>query len=617
MGKREKTQKERKRKIQWKHAIKNNFFMLGLLYRASPGYVIGGFVQTLLNVANSFLTNTYLYLYAINALQRRERLETVLWTVGGIFLVMLVTTVSRELFWRYSSIVSPRINRNIMRLLQDKATAVELACFERPAFYDTYVKAVQETTDRAYNVYWTMMDFVWVILNIVAVGTLIITIDPIFMLLAALPFFYTMLFGRRRNRVQHDRDMRMKELNRKNAYVERTFYLSDYAKEMRMTQMPRVLMRQMRETVDEMKRVLRKTGYSLLWFHYCWTLLFRVVVYIGAVLLAAFRTLVSKSMLVGDCFVIINSISNISSDIDYAAEVIVKVDEHSRYIDHLREFLNYEIKIPEDEQAPNAPKPEVLTLKGVGFSYEDSERYALQNVDLTVRKGERIAIVGHNGAGKSTLIKLLLRLYDPTEGEILLNGQPIRQLRLSSYRALFGCVFQDYQLFGVTVAENVLLDDCQSVEDRAAVNDAIEKSGMSKKISELPAGIDSIVTREFDKDGAVFSGGQAQKLSIARIFARDCEIVILDEPTSALDPIAEQDMYQRMFAACEGKTVIFISHRLSSATMADRIYLFENGSVTETGSHGELLAKNGTYADMWYKQAKAYEEEKNGEEASK
>jgi ATP-binding cassette subfamily B protein len=373
----------------------------------------------------------------------------------------------------------------------------------------------------------------------------------------------------------------------------------------------------MRETVDEMKRVLRKTGYSLLWFHDCWTLLFRVAVYIGAVLLAAFRTLVSKSMLVGDCFVIINSISNISSDIDYAAEVIVKVDEHSRYIDHLREFLNYEIKIPEDEQAPNAPKPEVLTLKGVGFSYEDSERYALQNVDLTVCKGERIAIVGHNGAGKSTLIKLLLRLYDPTEGEILLNGQPIRQLRLSSYRALSGCVFQDYQLFGVTVAENVLLDDCQSVEDRAAVNDAIEKSGMSNKISELPAGIDSIVTREFDKDGAVFSGGQAQKLSIARIFARDCEIVILDEPTSALDPIAEQDMYRRMFAACEGKTVIFISHRLSSATMADRIYLFENGSVTETGSHGELLAKNGTYADMWYKQAKAYEEEKNGEEASK
>jgi ATP-binding cassette subfamily B protein len=338
---------------------------------------------------------------------------------------------------------------------------------------------------------------------------------------------------------------------------------------------------------------------------------------LGIVLYLIIRFLSEPGALsLGDFSASVSAMYKLYWELRRLGDYVNEYSEQCLYVERVKKFID--AKPTMVGTVDEIPPLERLTLCNVGFSYPGADNEpVLRHVDLEIRRGERIAFVGYNGAGKTTLIKLLLRLYDPTEGEILLNGQPIRQLRLSSYRALFGCVFQDYQLFGVTVAENVLLDDCQSVEDRAAVNDAIEKSGMSNKISELPAGIDSIVTREFDKDGAVFSGGQAQKLSIARIFARDCEIVILDEPTSALDPIAEQDMYRRMFAACEGKTVIFISHRLSSATMADRIYLFENGSVTETGSHGELLAKNGTYADMWYKQAKAYEEEKNGEEASK
>ena len=171
---------------------------------------------------------------------------------------------------------------------------------------------------------------------------------------------------------------------------------------------------------------------------------------------------------------------------------------------------------------------------------------------------------------------------------------------------MFGTVFQDYRLFAVTVAENVLLRGDISDSDRKNVQDALVQSGIADKVASLPHGIDTMVTKEFDKDGAAFSGGEAQKLSIARIFAANQEIVIMDEPTSALDPIAEQEMYQNMFAACEGKTVIFISHRLSSAVMADRVYLFEHGEIIEQGTHSELLAQGGTYADMWHKQADSY-----------
>ena len=281
---------ERKKRTDWKRAIQNNAFMVKLLYRASPGYVLFGLLETVFNVANSFLLNTYLYMYAINALQRREKLSTVLITVGCILVFSLICILTKKWYWDYYTVLlTPRIEQRIRRMLQDKAVAVELACFERPSFYDTYIKAIEETVSRAYNVYWTLMDFVWVILNIAAIGALIVSIDPIFILIALVPFTYTMLLGKRANRIKHDRDMRMKELNRKNAYVERTFYLSDYAKEMRVTKMPKVLMRQMRETVDEMKKVISTYGYSLLWFYYGTSLVFQVVVYVGAVLLASVR----------------------------------------------------------------------------------------------------------------------------------------------------------------------------------------------------------------------------------------------------------------------------------------------------------------------------------------
>lgn len=174
---------------------------------------------------------------------------------------------------------------------------------------------------------------------------------------------------------------------------------------------------------------------------------------------------------------------------------------------------------------------------------------------------------------------------------------------------MFGTVFQDYQLFAISVAENVMLRGNITPSDKEAVKAALFKAGIYDKIMSLSNGVDSVVTKEFDSDGAVFSGGEAQKISIARIFAGSHEIVIMDEPTSALDPIAEEEMYRNMFDACAGKTVIFISHRLSSATMADRIYMFENGRIIEQGTHEELLMLNAGYARMWHKQADTYKAE--------
>lgn len=601
-----KKEKEKGKTTNWKRTWQNNKYMLDLIYRACPGILLMTLLNTVFGAVNSFLLNTYLYKYALNALQEGKEVKHVLLTVGFMFGFSVLYMVFGAFSSRYMELHTPRVGAYIQDILQKKAVEVELACFERPDFYDTYVKATGEAADRAFTVLNNLSNVVWVILNVLAVGTLIVTIDPIFLIFAFLPLVITLLIGKRRNRLKYDYSMKKKQVGRQKDYVRRTFYLKDFSKEMRMTEMWRVMLRHMHNSVAELKSLVNEYGYTMMWFAYLFDFIFDVIVYTGSIILAAFKTLVKKNMLLGDCFVVINSISNIAGNINYAGDVFIKLDENSLYIENLRAFLDYQTQIAEDETAPIVPQMQTLELNNVRFSYEGQQNPALQNVTLSIHKGEKIAIVGHNGAGKSTLIKLLLRLYDPSEGELLINGENIKKYRLSSYRGLYGTVFQDYRLFATDVAENVMLRGPLTEAEDFLVETALQKSGIAEKIHSLPNGIHTTVTKEFDPDGAVFSGGEEQKISIARVFAGDQEIVILDEPTSALDPIAEQEMYRNMFEVCEGKTVIFISHRLSSVTVADRIYLFENGQIKEQGTHRELLALGGCYAEMWHKQADAY-----------
>ncbi len=580
--------------------------MLGLIVKACPGVIILGLISTVLSAIHMFLLNTYLYKYALNALQEGKELRIILITLGCMFAYSVLYRIFQNISSCYFELKYPKVQAYIQNLLQKKAVEIELACFESTAFYDTYVKATAEATNRAYTVMNNVFDVVWILINVVAVGTLIMTIDPIFLLIAFLPLLCTLLIGKKRNRIQYDYNMKNQEMARQRDYVRRTFYLNDFSKEMRLTQMWKVMFRRMHSSIAEMKKLVDKYGYKMMFFQYLFDFIFDIVVYTGSIILATYKTLVTKSMLLGDCFVVINSITNIAGQINRIGDVIFKLDENSLYIDNLRDFLEYDVQISENKSAPIVPAFKTLELHDVSFQYEGQGANTLQKINLIVHAGEKIAIVGHNGAGKTTLIKLLQRLYDPSEGEILLNGKNIKNYRLSSYRGLFGTVFQDYQLFAASIAENVMLKGDITKADRQTVKDALVKTGIYEKIAALPNGMDSTVTKEFDDEGVIFSGGEAQKISIARIFAGNHEIVIMDEPTSALDPIAEQEMYRNMFDACDGKTVIFISHRLSSATMADRIYLFENGEIMEQGTHQQLLSLGCKYADMWHKQADTY-----------
>lgn len=246
-----------------------------------------------------------------------------------------------------------------------------------------------------------------------------------------------------------------------------------------------------------------------------------------------------------------------------------------------------------------------INFENVSFVYPNTDIPILRNLNFVLRDGEKVGIVGLNGSGKTTLVKLLLRLYTPTQGKILLNGIDINTIPLEQYLKRIGAVLQDFNIFAYSIKENIVFDNNVN-ED--VINNAIKKSGFAGKVASLKDGVDTILYKELDENGIELSGGEGQKLALARALCKDTGILILDEPTSTLDPIAEYEMFSGLHDISEGKTTIFISHRLSSTKFCDRIFVIQDGVIAEEGSHSELMAQGGLYADMFESQAKVYRE---------
>lgn len=288
----------------------------------------------------------------------------------------------------------------------------------------------------------------------------------------------------------------------------------------------------------------------------------------------------------------------------------------SKYIDDYREFLRcaeHEGKELETSDISALPEHCDIEFVNVSFKYPDTDRYVLKNINIKIKAGERLSIVGYNGAGKSTFIKLLCRFYKPTEGKILLGGVDISTYPLPEYRRRLAVVFQDYQLFYMSVRYNIVLN---LKEDPERVRKALAESGILEKIEGLENGIDTSYGRILYYHSRDFSGGETQKIACARAYYRDSPIVILDEPTSALDPVAETQLYGRFNEIIGDKTAVYISHRLASVKFCDSIAVFADGELVERGTHAELLKKNGIYADMFTKQAHYYIENGTDEETS-
>lgn len=596
--------KERKQKKPTGRILSDNLFMLKLIRGSVPFLVGSAILMEAMVALMDFLSENYFLRYTLNSIEKGISFGT----IATVLVVLLGARIGLKLIRnRYSNCWFPTRLEKVKRDIHDRvyrvAANADLSCYEDPVYYDRMVKAINEATDRTEATVELVQDFAYFIVCVISNLLLLIAVDPVLILfsLASVPIS---LLGAKVNKLEYERKMAVAEEARKRDYTRRVFYLAEYAKEMRLTAMPGLMLQRFRESGERIRKIIKKKGLRIAGLNYVLAVGNEVFITLGATVYALWSTMETGRMGYGDCLVVLASVMQVAFSLPAIATRLVKFQENALYVENLRSFLEMKAEIRDGSQP--IPERGDLVLEDVSFRYEGAKEDSLKHISMRIRAGEKVAIVGHNGAGKTTLVKLLLRLYD-CEGSICYGGQDIREYPVKAYRNLFASVMQDCHIFALSVAENVLLRE-SGKGDKAKAMSALEKSGLSGKISEFEDGVDTMLTREFDDRGRNLSGGEAQKLAIAHVYTRDSRFVILDEPSSALDPIAEYEMYNRMMESCGDKGVILISHRLSSAVMADRIYLLEDGAVAESGTHRELMEANGKYARMFRRQAQNYTE---------
>jgi len=315
------------------------------------------------------------------------------------------------------------------------------------------------------------------------------------------------------------------------------------------------------------------------------------------------RQVFTNTISIGDFTMYTGAVTAFAGALRQVMNSIVEIRAYDMYYDHLDEYLNVPMRLRTGTQLPPPAGQHRIEFRSVSFRYAGAEKWALRRISLVLEPGEKLSIVGENGSGKTTFAKLLMRLYDPTEGEILLDGVDIRRIDCDRYMELFSAVFQDFQLFSMSLRDNIALGLPVSDEE---ILHALDQVGLSGFVRSLPRGLDTHIDRLFDENGVIPSGGEGQRIALARALIRNSPLILLDEPTAALDPRAEYEIYQGFDSLTKGKTAVYISHRLSSSRFCDRIVVLHGGEIIECGTHDELISLAGRYAELYRMQAQFY-----------
>ncbi len=590
--------------------VKNIIYAFKTLYKANKTYMFWQIMNLLVYslFINFFQTVLFLKIL-LNIIDGNSDFTYYVKTLLLFFAVGIIYQFL-SVFSDYKSLVGDKkIFKALNNRIFEKASKVDISCYEDPVFYDKYQRATEILTSGYFSAFAYALSFI--LGNLIAflsVIGLVASINPAYLmfLLPVILVFVTEIF---KSKVFFKRDLEMTHNNRIKAYTQRVVFLRDYSKDIRTSNIFSVIIGRYNNAIKSNLEIIKKYGPKLFLISMASSLFGEFIPIAGTYAYAGWQFIYTDAFSVSGFSVVLSSINAVRSATSLIAQEFSELSSVALYFQNLREFFEYESSVVSGDKEPE--DFESLEFKNVDFKYPSANKYSLKNVNIKINKGETVAVVGVNGAGKTTFVKLLLRFYDVTDGEILYNGINIKEYNIDSLRLKFATVFQDYKTFALSVNENVMCRNCNE-EDKKAAEKALKQSGVYDKIATLSNGADTVLTREFDENGAGLSGGEAQKTAVARMFASDFDIAILDEPSSALDPIAEYKMYENLILATKEKTVIYISHRLSSAVLSDNIFVLGNGTVIECGSHSELMANGGEYANMFTLQASSYKE-KEGE----
>ncbi len=526
---------------------------------------------------------------------------------------MIINTVTDNKRW-YNAI---GVRMHVITERAEKTLSMNYQTLERPDILDMESKAEEATGGNnngveglIHSVYSLGVQLFVMVTTFSVVAVLDLRLVLIIAALSVVQFLFF------RYTVKKDRKEvwdRLAPVWRRIHYMERTTQDFDYAKDVRLFGMKDWLSDKQHEILGEkQERMVRSRN---LWiynstFAHGMTLISTAVVY--GVLIYSF---LGGGISIGDFTLYIGFATTFTSAMTGLLNSMGGYKQCSLQVDNFRSYMDLE---PDDE-SNCIPVPEsdkyIFEFKNVSFKYSGQENYALKNLNLTLEPGKRLAVVGLNGAGKTTFIKLLLRLYDVTEGEILLNGTDIRRFKRNEYYRLFSPVFQNVEIFAFPMNENVSMDRPEDTNKKRA-EECLVKAGMAEKLDSLEKGSDTELLKVIYDDGVDLSGGEKQKLALARALYKDAPVIVLDEPTAALDALAEYNLYKSFDEIIGDKSAVYISHRLSSTRFCDSIAMFKAGEMVEYGTHDELLAKKGAYAEMFEIQAQYYKEGKDYAEAA-
>ncbi len=598
---------KKKEKEKKPSLIKNSLFCASEILRFNRSFLIYTVIAYFVFDAIYTFESTYYMKWLVEILENRKPFSHIVILVCVfVGLQLLVLFFDQYLFVYWHSMISNRFTQYFNRKIFKKAGNVELSCYEDPEFFDKYTHALDGMPERMIAVTELSANLLSSISSVGIFIAVMISIEPGVALFLAFPMIGNFILGRWLNNLEQKRYKENTKSTRIIDYVMRVMHLEQFAKEVRLTDVFSLMRGKHKRAQEDICSVYDKYAKKSSFIYWLKVMFTFTLIFEGILAYCAYCALVKKTMLLSEMTIMTTLMTSASWSIIGLFDIVNDLHKQSIYIQNARDFLAYEEKIPEDAKGLDVPQsPQCIEFRSVSFSYKGSESNALQNLSVKIPFGEKIALVGHNGAGKSTFIKLLLRLYDPDSGEILLDGINIKKYDLMQYRALFSAAFQDYQIIALSVLDNLTMgQNIENSEEKA--EKVLKEVGLWERISAMRGGIYNTLTREFDDTGEMLSGGEKQKLCVARALMQSRPFMIFDEPSAALDPIAEWELFSTIMKKSENHTAILISHRLSSVRASDRICMFEKGCITEEGCHESLMSSHGAYYEMFTMQAKNY-----------
>lgn len=589
------------------------WFLIKPQFKYGFAYNVARVIIKIIAEVSQSLIGVYFYMTIINMLMDGRPLPLIFVTAS---LFIVARFVSRVMLMEPLEYFAPGLEVKKDKKIQEEILKQAIKCdsknFDDPVFFQNYNLAINDYSNQS----WKAIDFLGATLsNFISMLALIsvlisISVSPWILLLSIVAFILNLTVGKRIGDFTAARWRDIRGINRKGSYILRIISQKDYAADLRTTKLSEKMIELNSDIFDEIRDVRTKHKVRFI-FARLYTMLFEVAVSYGAVFYAIYA-IYKKIISVGEFAATIQASQRIYYSLASIARVHTQIHVMAEYSRSIQEFFNAPSEI-EDSTAefsvgrsfePITASPFTVSLKNVCFAYNNTPngKFSINNINMDIKAGQRVAIVGENGAGKSTLIKLLLRLYDTTEGDILVNGNSIKSYDVRELRNSIGTAFQTTQLYALSMAENMNL---YHTDDKETLEGVVKKLGMESIFEKNNCDLDTVLTKEFDERGIVLSGGECQKLGLSRVLHGKFGMMILDEPSAALDPLSEYKLAQTILSL-DNVTIVMISHRLSAIRNFDCIYVMDGGQIIECGTHDELMRLGGKYAEMFRLQSEQY-----------